>query len=85
MYSILEIKRFIKKWSFLIALYLGTFFVLVFAAHNLNNSQLKVGDVSPKTYKATRDVENEVATKRNQELAKAEVQTVYVVYEKKNQ
>ncbi len=80
-----EINKFLKKWGFLVVLYLATFLVLIILVNNENKSQLKVGSVSPKTYTATREVENEIATKRNKELAKAEVQTVYNVDELKNQ
>ncbi len=83
--NIREINRFLKKWDFLVILYITTFLVLIVAVNNISNSQLKAGDVSPKTYTATRNIENEIATKRNQELAKAEVQTVYIIDESKNQ
>ncbi len=83
--NILKINKFLKKWDFLAILYVITFLVLIVAVNNISKSQIKVGSVAPKTYVATRDIENEVATKRNQELAKAEVQTVYVIDEGKNQ
>ncbi len=80
-----KIKEFIKQWNFLIILYLVTLAVVLFFAKDLSEAQLQVGDVSNRTYKATRDIENEVATKRNQELAKAEVNTVYIIDEPKTQ
>ncbi len=83
--KILEINKILKKWGFLVVLFLVTFLALIVVVNNDSKSQIKAGDVSPKTYIATRDVENEIATKRNQELAKAEVQTVYTIDESKNQ
>ncbi len=80
-----NISKFINQWSFLIILYVITLAVVLFFVKDLSEAQLQVGDVSNRTYKATRDVENEIATKRNQELAKAEVETVYTIDDTKTQ
>ncbi len=80
-----RLRYFMKKWNFLIFLYIATLFIIIFAVESISDAQLKVGDISPRTYTATRDIENEVATKRNRELAKAEVETIYVIDETKNQ
>ncbi len=79
------ISKFLKEWHFLIVLYFITLTVVLVFVKDLSNAQLQVGDVSTRTYKATRDVENEIATKRNQELAKAEVDTVYTIDDSKTQ
>ncbi len=81
----LEINKILRKWGFLIVLFLATFLAIIVVVNNDSKKQLNAGEVAPKTYIATRDVENEIATKRNQELAKAEVQTVYIIDESKNQ
>ncbi len=80
-----NINKFISKWGFLIALYIITLALVLFFVKDLSESQLQAGDVATRTYKATRDIENEVATKRNQELAKAEVETVYTIDDSKTQ
>lgn len=83
--SLFKIKDFIKRWGFLIVLCFVAISTVLMSVNSVNKTQLQVGDVSPKTYKATKDVENTIATERNQELAKAEVQTIYSVDETKNQ
>ncbi len=79
------ISKFIKEWYFLIILYFITLAVVLFFVRDLSDNQIQAGDIATRTYKATQDVENEIATKRNQELAKAEVDTVYTIDDSKTQ
>ncbi len=77
--KLIEKLKLIEKWYFLIIFYVLTVILVLTTVQNLSDTKLQAGDVSLKTYKATKDIENEIATNRNRELAKAEVETIYIV------